>query len=180
MTTQASLCNLFSHLYTACIKQAGEGKTYVLGLSGMGGIGKTTLANALYNHLLPGFSEAYCFLDGVSHCAANPKGLIEMQTSMLRRVCGQYCALHITNADEGAKCSQTVSCFFSLDRHLGRYVFSSFDVIHTTMSASPVTAVLLVLHSPLARIAKLWLVPWQSRPTHMQLHIKILAHQDAW
>ena len=38
------------------------GQAHIVGLAGMGGIGKTTLATALFNHLLPAFSEASCFL----------------------------------------------------------------------------------------------------------------------
>lgn len=69
----------------------------------MGGIGKTTLANALYNDLLPGFSEAHCFLDGVSGSAALFSDIVKNQKTMLRKLCGMYGPLQISNENEGAR-----------------------------------------------------------------------------
>ena len=96
---------------------------------------------------------------------------MEMQTSILRRLCGQYCALHITNADEGAKCSQTISCFFTLDRVCmcsmsGSLTYNAYNDV-----SQPHCSCAVSLYFPLVCFAKPWLVQWQSRPMHMRQHM---------
>lgn len=57
----------------------------VLGLWGMGGIGKTTLAAKLFNRLLPGFGDASCFLRNVCGEAG---GLVKLQQELLEALTG--------------------------------------------------------------------------------------------
>lgn len=66
----------------------------------MGGIGKTTLATALYNRLLPAFSEASCFLQDVrGHMALHGGSVVDLQRTLLDRLCGP--GIGITDEAEG-------------------------------------------------------------------------------
>ena len=56
----------------------------VLGLWGMGGIGKTTLAAKLFNELLPKFGDAACFLRNIRSEAGLADGLVKLQQKLLK------------------------------------------------------------------------------------------------
>ena len=67
-----------------------HGYAQVLGLWGMGGIGKTTLTAKLYNSLLPGFGDAACFLDNVRTEATHAGGLLKLQQELLDTLTGNH------------------------------------------------------------------------------------------
>ncbi|KAJ1427772.1 P-loop containing nucleoside triphosphate hydrolase [Sesbania bispinosa] len=54
----------------------------VLGLYGMGGVGKTTLAKALFNSLVGRF-ERRCFISNVKHYSSKDGGLVSLQSKII-------------------------------------------------------------------------------------------------
>ena len=61
----------------------------MVGIWGIGGIGKTTIAKAIYNQLQRKF-EASCFLKNVSENSKRPNGLINLQEQILSSVHVSY------------------------------------------------------------------------------------------
>ncbi|KAK3416357.1 hypothetical protein EUGRSUZ_H02058 [Eucalyptus grandis] len=57
----------------------------MIGLWGQGGVGKTTLAKALYNDIFKGF-EASCFLANVCETSKDSKDLVHLQEKLLSKI----------------------------------------------------------------------------------------------
>ncbi|KAJ9177990.1 hypothetical protein P3X46_009912 [Hevea brasiliensis] len=55
----------------------------IVGIRGMGGIGKTTIAKALFNQLCHGFQGSCSFLSNVREVSEQPNGLVQLQKQLL-------------------------------------------------------------------------------------------------
>ncbi|KAL7177151.1 hypothetical protein ACSBR2_030482 [Camellia fascicularis] len=60
----------------------GSNDVRMIGIYGLGGIGKTTIAKAVYNHIFPQF-EGRCFLANVREVARQLNGLVQLQEQLL-------------------------------------------------------------------------------------------------
>ena len=71
----------------------------MLGLWGMGGVGKTTLASALFNELLPAFGDYACFLDDIRSRASQAQGLLAVQRQLLKAL--TRASVEVDSKEEG-------------------------------------------------------------------------------
>ena len=82
----------------------------MLGLWGMGGVGKTTLATTLFNRMLPGFGDAVCFLENVYEEAKEPGGMLRMQLQLLRALTNEDLSATVTSKFMGAYMPSACLC----------------------------------------------------------------------
>ncbi|XP_061998929.1 disease resistance protein RUN1-like [Rosa rugosa] len=71
----------------------------MVGIWGIGGIGKTTVAKAVCNSIVGGF-EGSCFLENVRENSMRDGGLVELQNTLLFDILGEK-RLKVNNSDKG-------------------------------------------------------------------------------
>ncbi|XP_020999565.2 disease resistance protein Roq1 [Arachis duranensis] len=82
-------------------------RVHMVGIHGIGGIGKTTLAHAVYNSIADNF-ESVCFLENVRE-NSNKYGLVHLQNFLLCKILGKE-GVHIIGVKEGTSQIQQRLC----------------------------------------------------------------------
>ncbi|ONI06691.1 hypothetical protein PRUPE_5G074700 [Prunus persica] len=84
----------------------GEDDVRMIGIWGLGGIGKTTIAKAVYGSIAHKF-EGNCFLANVREMSSMPHGLVQLQKILLSDILGGNRKFKVTSVDQGANTIET-------------------------------------------------------------------------
>ncbi|XP_059455254.1 disease resistance protein RPV1-like [Corylus avellana] len=74
--------------------------TCMVGIFGTGGIGKTTIAKAIYNSIASQFEGGSCFLEDIREKSNQEDGLVHLQNKLLSNILGESSSM-VDNVDQG-------------------------------------------------------------------------------
>lgn len=96
--------------YITKLLSSGTEGVIKFGIYGMGGVGKTTFAKALYNQLLQESFQGSCFLANVRENSGTAKGLASLQKQLIQDVIKSKTAFDFHNVDQGTNLIEARIC----------------------------------------------------------------------